>query len=493
MIEKNKVNSLANLDVKESNLKIALISLKQEDSERFPPFGLVYIASYLRDKRKIPGENIKIIDENFMNIEKELEIFKPDLIGFGSMTVNYKKIIRKAYELKSKFKVPFILGGVHISSLPESLDRVFEVGVMGEGEEILSELIDVYKKEQKFTEKNLRKVKGIVYWNSEKIKINLARPPIKNIDNLPIPDFTLVNRNYFKREEIPAISDTGIKCFLLSSRGCPYRCVFCSTSRFWGRMRFHSPDFTARIIKHFIDNFGADHIRVMDDLFTVSVERLREIKIALDKYGLMEKIKSMECQPRANLMTPELCEAMKALKIKTINFGFESGSERILKWLKQESVTVEMNRQAIILGRRYGFNIYGSLMYGSPGETIEDMKKTNEFVDFAIANKAKHVWSFISTPFPGTPFWDIALERGKVGANMDWELLSHQNIENPLLLDESIDKEEFKKVFLKGRKKLRRLKIRLVRDFVLKRPLSAVERVLKEPQNIFRVIKQVLQ
>jgi len=474
------------------HIKIAFISLKQEDSEKMPPFGLVYLATYLKEKKNIPVENIRIIDENFKNIDEEVAKFNPDIIGFGSMTVNYTKTIKTALHLKEKYKVPFIIGGVHISTLPVSLHKVFDIGVIGEGELGLSELIDLYETKKTFLVKDLNKIKGIVFFDN-KIVVTELRKPLQNLDDLPVPDFKFVSREYFKREEIPAISDTAIKCYLLSSRGCPYRCLFCSTSRFWGNMRFHSPDFTARIVKKFVDDFGSDHIRVMDDLFTVSPERLREIKKAFEKYGLLDKIKSIECQPRANLMTEELCKVMKELKIKTINFGFESGSERMLKILKGDSVTVEMNRKAIVMGRKYGFNIYGSLMYGSPGETIEDMKKTNEFVDFALAHKAKHIWSFISTPFPATPFWQVALERKKVSNDMNWELLSHQNVDNPLLLDETIDKEEFKKVFLEGRKKLRKFKIRLVIDFVLHRPFAAIKKVLKEPENIHRVITQVFK
>ncbi len=243
-----------------------------------------------------------------------------------------------------------------------------------------------------------------------------------------------------------------------------------------------------------MDDFNSDYIKVLDDLFTISSQRLRELKLSFEKYNILEKIKAIECQPRANLMNDELCIAMKELKIKVLNFGFESGSDKILKWLKKESVTVEMNRNAILLCKKYGFYAYGSLIYGSPGETIEDMEKTNEFIDFAINNKARYMWSFIATPFPSTLFWDIALKRGKVTNNMDWNLLSHHNIDNPLLLDENIDKEEFKKVFLRGRKKLTKLKIKLIKEFIIKNPIKASKMVVTEPFYYFpRIIKQVFK
>ncbi len=475
------------------NLKVALVSL-QQDAERIPPVGLVYIATYIRDVVGLRNENIKILEKNYSNIEEDLEKFSPDIIAFTSMTVEYGKIIKFAKKIRDKHNVPFVLGGVHISTLPQSLDRVFNVGVIGEGEKTFAELIEIYLKNGFLSIEKFNGVKGVVFFDDKKLKINPMRESIVNLDELPIPDFKFVNSNYFRKEEIPSISDIGVKCYLISSRGCPYRCVFCSTSHFWGSMRLHSPDYTARIVKKFIDDFGSDYIKVMDDLFTISPKRLRELKESFEKYSILDKIKGIECQPRANLMSDELCIAMKDLKIKVLNFGFESGSERMLKWLKNGSVSVELNKGAILLCKKYGFYAYGSLMYGSPGETIEDMEKTNDFIDFASRNNARYIWSFVATPFPNTLFWEIALERGKVSNNMDWDLLSHHNLDKPLLLDDSIDKVEFKKVFLRGRKKLTKLKIKLIKEFIVNNPIRASKMVFTEPMYyIPRVIKQVFR
>lgn len=473
-------------------IKIALISL-QQDAERVPPVGLVYLSTYMNEKMGIPSDNIKIFDKNFDDIEAGITKFNPDIIGFTSMTVNYGEIIQLARKLRAMSSALFILGGVHISTLPESLDISFDIGVIGEGEITLSEIIELYLKD-KISQSNLKKIKGIIFHTNKGVFKTKQREPIENLDDLPIPNFNFVNPNYFKKDEIPSSSKVGIKCYLFSSRGCPYRCVFCSTSRFWGKMRLHSPDYTAKVVKRAIDDFKADYIKVMDDLFTISPQRLKEIKNAFEKYGILEKIKGIECQARANLMTDELCRAMRDIKIETINFGFESGSEKVLSWLKQNSVTVEMNRKAILMCKKYKFRVYGSLIYGSPNETIEDMNKTNKFIDFAIKNNARYLWSFVATPFPATPFWDIALKKGIVSNNMDWNLLSHHNFEKPMLLDDSVKKEDFTKVFLDGRAKLRWLKIRMIIDFLLKHPFFMILRIAKFPKYYFsRTITQLLK
>lgn len=115
----------------EDGLKVALISF-QKDAERIPPVGLVYLATYLRDKCGI--KNIKIIDKNFDNIETEIEKFSPDIIGIGPMTIYYQEAIRFSISFKKIYNIPIILGGVHISTLPESLKPCFDLAVIGEGE-----------------------------------------------------------------------------------------------------------------------------------------------------------------------------------------------------------------------------------------------------------------------------------------------------------------------------------------------------------------------
>lgn len=474
------------------DIKIALISL-QQDAERVPPIGLVYLATYLRDRVGLVGNNVRILDKNYTDIEKELKRFSPDIIGFTSLTVDYGKVICFAKHIKQIFDIPLIVGGVHISTLPQSLDRIFDIGVIGEGEETIPEIIELYLAKTRFSGSDLKKIKGLAFWDHERIILTPAREPVE-CDTLPIPDFTFVNRNYFKKEAIPTINGVGIKAYLVSARGCPYRCAFCSTSHFWGKMRTHSPDFIARTVQKFIEDFNSDYLVVLDDLFAVNLQRLREIKKAFDKYGILDKIKATECTARTNLIDDKLCETLKELKVKTLNFGFESGSDRILEYLKQNSVDVETNKRAIILCQKYDFNIYGSLMYGSPGETIEDLKKTNKFIDFAIEHGAKYIWSFVATPFPATPFWDVALQRGKVGNNMDWNLLSLHNIENPLLLDDVINKEEFKKFFFEGRKKLRKLKIKMIKQFFKQNPTVLLKMILTEPgYYTTRAIKQLFK
>lgn len=474
------------------HLKIALISL-QQDAEKVPPLGLVYLATYLREKAGIEHENIKIIDRTFTNVNESIKQFSPDIIGFTSMTIDYGKVIKFAKTLKKDYDVPYLIGGVHVSSLPESFNPVFDLGVIGEGEETLKELVLLYAKKRKYLIQDLKEIKGLIFpIDKQELFLTPRRELIENIDDIPIPDFKFLNRIYFKKMEILSTASVGKRLHLISSRGCPYKCLFCSTSHFWGKIRFHSAEYTAKMIRKAIDELGVNTVGFLDDLFAVSYERLNLLKNTFKKYGIFEHIQSIDCTQRTNLMNDRICEAINELKITALNFGFESGSDKVLREIKCNTTSVDINKNAILLCKKHGIGAFGSLMYGVPNETIEDMKKTNDFIDFAIEHRAKYIWSFVATPFPATPFWEIALHRRKVNNKMDWNLLSHHNVENPLLLDEGIDREEFKRVFLEGRKKLRKMKIRLVKEFIFKNPIDTLNLLTRSPGYYFnRVIKKV--
>lgn len=456
------------------NLKLALISL-QEDSDRAPPLGLVYLATYI--DKKLGGIDIKIFDANFdKDIPKEVSEFKPDIIGISAMTVLYMKAIKCANQLK-KLRVPIFLGGVHISTLPESLDKVFNVGIIGEGEETLKELVELVLKND-FSSENLKKIKGIEFYHKNKLIRTQDRPPIKNLDDIPIPNLDYVDKRYFLPRENLSAGKMCVFGNIITSRGCPYRCVFCSTSRFWKTIRFNSADYVAKNVKYLIEKYGVNHIDVLDDLFTVSKDRLRGLIKAFKKERILGKV-SFSCQPRTNLIDDEMCRLMEILNVKSVNFGFESGSERILNILKAGTVTTEMNKRAVILCKKFGFKVYGSLIFGSPRETIEDMKETLDFMDWCKKHKADYIWTFVATPFPTTIWWDEALKRGKVSNHMNWDKLSHHAIEDAMLID--VDKNEFKEIFKISRDKSRSFKYGLIFSFIKDHPAFSISLFFNNP------------
>lgn len=430
-------------------MKLGLVSTFKNENE--PPIGLVVLATYL--KKKIGFKNTKIIDITYDNVYEDVLKHDFDIIGISSMTAFFDRAIKIAEIIKEKKDIPVIIGGVHISTLPSCLPEVFDIGVVGEGEETFLELIKLYMKEGGFPKKKLRKIDGLVFRDKDGLVITEKRKLLEPLDELPILELNFLNRKYFKKKWVSWDERMGKIALLMTSRGCPYRCVFCSTSLFWQKVRLHSAEYVVKNVKYYHEKYSIDHFQIIDDLFSISKGRLKDILKFLEKEKLLGKV-SFSCQPRANLMDEEMAQLLKKINVKSANFGFESGSERMLKWLKQDTVTVEDNKRACLLCKKYGIKTYGSFIFGSPGETIGDMRKTLKLMDFMIENGAYKLWHFVMTPFPGTVIWEIAKKRGKVSEHMDWRLLRHENYKEPLLLDESVPLKEFQKVYFEARDKL---------------------------------------
>ncbi len=472
-------------------MRLALINLTRDEFS--PPLGLASLATYIREYGGF--EKTRIIDANYDDVFRETINYRPDIVGISAMSHYYKEAIDTAQRIKERIDVTVFIGGIHISSLPNSFSPYFELGVMGEGEVTLLELMELYEQESVLPKESLKKINGIIYLENGKLIESGMREQIKPLDKIPIIDRDFLNKGYFRKRWIAGEMKKAVGATILTSRGCPYRCVFCNTSRFWQKLRFNSPERVCEEVRYLNEKYGVQHIQIWDDLFTQNRKRLKEISRLFKAEGISGKV-TFHCHPRANLMDDEICKLMKDLGVSTINFGFESGSENMLHYLKGGSVTVEDNRRAVILGKKYGFSVVGSLIFGSPGETINDMKKTLEFIDFFDKNGGDNLWHFVMTPFPGTPIWEIAKERGKVTDEMNWHLLRHQNIDKPLLLDSEIEFEEFEEILDKADDRI--YKLRATRGGwiikkVLKDPVRLLKRVKQEPAKAAKTLLYLIK
>lgn len=465
-----------------NELKIALVSCNKGVE---PPIGLVTLATYLKEKENF--NNINMVDINFDKVFAKVMELNPNIICFSSFTMYYALTIDMAKKIKENLNAPIVLGGTHISTLPQSLEKCFDIAVIGEGEITLSELLKLYGKKRKFEVKDLKQIKGITFFDDDnKLVINERREPIKNLDEIPNLDKSFINKNYFKKTILPN-GKYGRLANMVTARGCPYRCSFCSTSVFWGNtVRYHSPEYITKEIEDYVKNYKVKHIIIWDDLFTINLDRLKKFSKLLNE----KKLKlSFTCEVRADLVTEELCKILKELNVERVGFGFESGSERILKMLKKESVTIEDNKRAVDLCKKYNFLVEGSLIFASPSEKIEDMKKSIELIRSMIKKKVNNIWTYILTPLPGTEMWEIAKQRGRVkDSNMDWRILFFQNINNPLLLDEDIDKEEFKKLMGDLRIELQYFRRKKIKKDMINHPLQLIKKTIKNPHFGFRIL-----
>jgi len=455
-------------------MKIALVYLSNNFGEIFP-VGLLSIASMLN--HKYPQHGVEIVDANFDDPLQKIIGSEYDMIGISSMTVEYERASMLAREIKRRFSTPVILGGVHISLLPSSLRECFDIGVLGEGEEVFCELVQIYETKRIFLHEDLIDIKGLVYRHNGNLITTPRRDCLESLDMIPKYDYSLVNPGYFRMRPLIVWAAFGKEAIMLTSRGCPYKCVFCSTTQFWKKARFLSVERIIAEMQDLVENYGATHILLWDDLFTVNKIRLRKLAQEFRNSGLHTKVK-LSCQSRANLVDDELCEVLTSLNIRVVSFGFESGNARVLKYLKGGSVTVEQNTRAIETCVRHGLKPVGSLIFGSPTETLAEMEETINFIDKARKLGAYSIWIFVMTPFPATQIWEIAKSRGKVSEEMNFDLLDHSAVYNPLLLDEGIDRGEFRRLFFRCRRHLFHFRIKKVFDLLKNNPVRTIRLVV---------------
>lgn len=419
----------------------------------YPPLGLASIATHAIKYGNLPKKNILILDSNLPFFKQIIKSFKPDIIGFSTFSNNYLNTIEIAKELKQFFhKALFIVGGIHISIFPETLDSVFKLGVLKEGEDTFLEILNNWKKisRTKSDDEIYIDIKGIVFKNGKKIIKTHEREMISPLDKIPSIDWSLFLPIFFRREIIKD-NESGVwkdhKVFpLFTSRGCPYQCVFCARSALWKTVRYFSEQRVAEDIEILKNKFGVTGIQIWDDLFTISVPRLKLIEKQLKKRHLLGKILFYRVFARSDLFTPEMAKQLKKINVKSVAFGLESGSERILQYLKKNTIKVKNNFRAVELCEKEKIGFVACMMMGIPTETNKDMDDTLKFVKYIYTKKTLEFIDMArATPFPGTELYDYAIQQNLLSKSFSKlsNSLSLNNMENdrPLLIkDEQVIK-----------------------------------------------------
>jgi radical SAM superfamily enzyme YgiQ (UPF0313 family) len=433
--------------------KLALI-VADKEPQGAPFLGVAYLASYVRKYLNL--SNIKIFSYILKDFT-ELEDFSPDIVGISAMSPQFPAAIELSKKIKKELGVPIIVGGSHISALPELLPESCDIGVIGEGEQTLLELISLYTSKG-WDKRSLYKIKGIAFRDDEKIVVTNRRERIKPLDKIPYPARDSLDMEHFLQTGNTFGPHFGRGTHMFTSRGCPYNCVFCSSVAFWGKSLLHSPEYTVGEIKALIETYGVELIHLYDDLFLINKKRLALISELIDSVGINKKVK-FGILGRVDLFDEEICKYLKKMNVIHVNFGMESGCQRVLDFLKNKTITIQQTMDAVKLAKEYGFTVDGSFIIGSPDETEEEMLETLEFIKSLQLDKFAH---FILTPYPGSDLWKIAEELGVVSEEMDWSRLwmsrRHlRNVEDQLVLNKSISKErlfEIWKIFEKERLKL---------------------------------------
>jgi radical SAM superfamily enzyme YgiQ (UPF0313 family) len=334
------------------------------------PIGLGYINASLRTM----GFRSKVANFSrfsWREIERCLDDQPPAILGISQFTHNRfdsLKLARLAKEINPSCIV--VLGGPHATHrFHEILTRNLSVDyvVLGEGEETFCELAGSLSRDK---ENGVGSVRGIAYRSAGSIATSPPREPLADLDALPVP---------------AAFFDSAIGVdihrqleFIVTSRGCPASCRFCSSPNFWGRtLRFRSPESIVDEIKFIKNRYGLIHFSIRDDTFTADRKRVVEFCRLL----IQEKVYVLwNCQSRVNAVDEDILFWMKRAGCECIQFGVESGSVRVLRELGKR-ITTEQIRKAADLTRRAGMHLSLYLMTGIPGENEDDLKDTLALIE----------------------------------------------------------------------------------------------------------------
>lgn len=348
-------------------------SLAKLLKNKIMPLGLLYVASSLEKA----GHEVKIIDAEAKNLDnaevvKIAQKFKPEVIGISATTPTFKTCRETAQALKKVFpETPIVLGGPHLASFPKISLEFAEIdfGVVGEGEITIVELFDALKNKV-----DLGKIKGIVFRKDGEIIQTEPREMIADLDQLPLPAWEKIDvsdyRDILSRRKKIAV--------MISSRGCPYNCLWCDPEgRFGKKFRGRSPKNLIKEIKLLYEQYNIREIIFYDDTFTVDRERI----VGLCDLLVKENLDLLwECRTRVNLVDEELLALMKKAGCYRIRFGVESGNDEVLKFIRK-GITKQQVRNAFAWTKKYGMETFAYFMLGLPTETEKTMQET---IDFAL-------------------------------------------------------------------------------------------------------------
>jgi anaerobic magnesium-protoporphyrin IX monomethyl ester cyclase len=438
-------------------LRILLVDPKVSlpiDVRSSPSLGLAYLAAVSEQR----GDEVRVLDMQVEDVPlaQVVDGFAPHVVGITATTVQIESAWQVARELKRLTDARVVLGGPHPTVLPgESAEKPdVDFVVRGEGEATWTELCDRLERGA-----SLAGLSGVTYQDQGEVIHNPDRPVIPDVDSIPFPAYHLFKMQRYSNLQ-PTLDDVdGPSYPMLSSRGCPYRCNYCSQilPRGW---RARSPESVVSEWRWLVEELGAAEIGVLDDSFNIDRKRALEICDLIIDQGLNHVPWIMINGIRANLADEELLGRMREAGCIRTAFGVESGNQQILDTVIHKQLTLDQVRAAFKAAKAVGMETIGFFIIGLPGETKETMEDTIRFaceLDPVVANFS------MATPFPGTQMYDQVLERGRLLVH-DWhEFAFFENKaqfetgEMPAELVEREWREAYRRFYLRPHRVLRTL------------------------------------
>ncbi|MGB8450778.1 MAG: radical SAM protein [Anaerocolumna sp.] len=443
---------------------------------RKEPLGVCYISAYLRKY----GHTTRVIDqigESDDDIIDEVHTFKPDAVGFSTMTYNYPKGLLLATRIKNEYKdIPIIFGGVHASGMPDIVkEKAIDFVSIGEGEKTILELVNALEENAV----DFEKIKGISYLKDGKVFITAPRERITNLDDLPFPDRTSLPMRKYRGRELKYLFNRRMAT-IHTARGCSGNCTFCTTPVLYkGGWIARSAKNIVDEIEQLIKTYHIKSIFFADEDFMKDKNRVYEI---CDEIIRRKIIIAWFCFSKITDVEITILRRMKEAGCINIMIGIEAMHDDSLKKIAKK-ITVEKIREAIKIANKTGLLIGGTYMIGYPWETNDDL-----LLGLRELKKLRldHIYLNFITPFPGTPFYKDCEKKGL----LDSGDFTHYDCYSPIVGAKLSPRLDYRKM----RKKIEhRLNINIVYAIkVLKNVLGQYKKSINiSTKKIMNIVKGV--
>lgn len=371
------------------------------DEERgyAPPLGIMYVASYAEHHTNFKIQILDMLAEEvgYDELKYEIKKRKPDIIGITTMTFTLIDAMLTAKIIKNiNPEIKIVLGGPHVNIFPDETIKHPEIDflILGEGEITFTEFLKNIDSPTK-----LRKVPGIVFKHNQKVINTGERKLIENLDILPFPA-----RHLTKIEKYSSLlAKRSPITTMMTSRGCPYDCLFCDRPHLGKRFR-------ARSAKNVVDEMeecakmGIHEFLLYDDTTTIDRHRIIDICDLILKNNLDI---GWDIRARVDTVDMEMLRSLKRAGCNRIHYGIESANPRILNLLRKR-ITLQQVEKAIEMTKKVGIETLAYFMIGSPTETREEIMNT---IEYAKKLKPDYAHFSITTPFPATPLYYFGIEQ----------------------------------------------------------------------------------
>lgn len=416
------------------------------------PLNIALLASFMRER----GVEVRIADELAgQSVEEILDSYVPDLVGVTAVT----PLVYDAYRIAESAgnrNITTVSGGPHASVMTKEVLQHFDVVVQGEGEYALYHIIS-------------NGIENGVVKSDQILEVNQAPSPARD---LLLMDYYLKTRQ--RNSNNPNLFFVPLKenvLTMLVSRGCHWKCSYCCNSWKDLPVRFRSPDLVVEEMNQIYDIYGVKYFLFLDD----NIFGNRKYCQDLFKSFINNKNDYYwGANSRVDCVDEKTLDLAKQAGCRRINFGFESGSQRVLDNLNKKT-KVEKIEKAVNLCKSLRIDALGTFMLGNPGETMEDIELTRRLIlDLHLCS----VGITFTTAFPGTQLWEKAKGEGKIPERLDWSLFDFDHVPIPIS-DCFTEKQLFKirrKLYVEAY--LRNLSIlrNVIRAFLLN-PLAVIKRI----------------